>query len=117
MPLFPLFSNMVTFAGNAFPGLVSSVFIFLNSIFSNISSILDTVCFSSFCACSVFSFASFALVSIPLSPLNVAIVIPAKINNTIILTTNAISVIPLVFFISLFMLFPPLNFYIFLLKL
>ena len=26
MPLFPLFSNMVTFAGNAFPGLVSSVF-------------------------------------------------------------------------------------------
>ena len=42
----------------------------------------------------VFSFASFALVNIPLSPLSAAIVTPAKISNTIILITSAISVIP-----------------------
>ena len=46
---------------------------------SNAVSLLNSSCF----ACSVASFASFALVIIPFGPVNVAIVTPAKINKTI----------------------------------
>ena len=42
--------------------------------------------------------ASLARLSIPFYPVSVAIVIPAKINNTIIVITNAINVIPFVAF-------------------
>ena len=41
-----------------------------------------------------FVFASAAFLNIPFSPLNIEIATPAKINNTIIVITNAISVIP-----------------------
>ena len=48
--------------------------------------------------CAFFSFAFCALVSIPLSPVNVAIVTPASIRRTMIVITSAISVIPFLLF-------------------
>ena len=51
---------------------------------------------------SVFILASFDFVIIPFSPLNALIVTPANINSTIIVITNAISVIPLAFFFFVF---------------
>ena len=55
--------------------------------------------------CAFFSFAFCALVSIPLSPVNVAIVTPASIKSTIIVITSAINVMPLFVFNCSFNLF------------
>jgi hypothetical protein len=54
---------------------------------------------------TLYAFDFVALVNIPFSPVNIAIVIPANINRTIIVITNAINVIPLLFFIR----FPPFH--------
>ncbi len=62
-----------------------------------------------------FCFASFALVNIPFSPVNDPIVTPANIKSTIILITNAISVIPLCFFFFP-SFFPPLLCFLFFIK-
>ena len=43
-----------------------------------------------------FSFASLAFVNNPFSPVNIDILIPARIKSTIIVITNAINVIPFV---------------------
>ena len=53
--------------------------------------------FSSAFVFAVFSFASVAFVIIPFSPVKAFIAIPASISVTIIVITNAINVIPLVF--------------------
>ena len=60
----------------------------------------DTI--SSTFPCSVAVLASFACVSIPLSPVSIAIDTPARISNTIIVITKAINVIP---FSPLFVIF------------
>ena len=56
----------------------------------------DIASFSS--AISVSSFALFPCVKTPLLPVSIAIETPAKINKIMIVTTNAINVIPFVFF-------------------
>ena len=60
-------------------------------------------------AISVSSFAFVAFFNIPLSPLRADIVIPAKINNRIIVMTSATNVTPLclLFFIHFFIKIPP----------
>ena len=67
---------------------------------------------SSSADCAVLSVAADALLNNPFSPVNVTIVTPAKIKSTIIVTTNAIKVIPDLFFkfITLFIFFPPFFF-------
>ena len=63
--------------------------------------IAKLICSNAF-ALPVLLFACVALFSIPFSPLNALIVTPANINSTIIVITNAISVIPLAFFLFVF---------------
>ena len=80
---------------------------------------------SSICAILVSALDSFVLAIIPSLPSTILMLIPAKISKTTMVTTSAISVIPLslnthvcvytasrlsVFFLSFFIFFPPLFF-------
>ena len=66
---------------------------------------------SSDCAFSVFSFASAALFNIPFCPVSILTLMPAKIKSTIIVTTSAISVIPLflLIFVIIFLILSIIN--------
>ena len=76
---------------------------------------IESFTLSSSCDIPVLSFASDALFNIPFCPVSMLILIPTKINKTIIVTTNAINVIPLFLlnFCSKFISFPPFPFSVF----
>ena len=61
----------------------------LDKLFTFSSAFLFSVVIFAFCAC----------VNIPFCPVNIAILTPASISNTIIVITNAINVIPCTFFL------------------
>ena len=96
-----LFSNVAVIPVNLFANCpfanVSNVTLFPFEISSACISCIAN-CISSFIsAFFAFSFALVALKNNPFYPFRAAMLIPARINNTIIVITNAINVIPLFF--------------------
>ena len=81
--------------------IISGVIPFVLPKFSPIKLFTAKSTNSSTLACSVASFEFLACAIIPFSPVNIDILTAANINNTTIVTTNAISVIPF----SLFFIF------------
>ena len=108
----PLCSNIVNISGTVFsvspsPAL-TPIKLFANSKLAN----------SSTRAIAEVVFASVVLLIIPFSPVKTDMLTPAKINNTMIVTTRAIRVIPsfLLLNVSIFVPSFHYNFYMLLLK-